>query len=297
MFKFISILCLALFATTATAQTADELQALEGSYLFEGTAPFCEAKEFRPSTYYNCNITADAEGHLHLTGFVGEVDSEEQPYFVGTYDADKKAITFCCGPDGDGEKISDRNGYCYFIYDFTLTVGTDKEGRTTLSSDSPFWFYAQKDRQWHRASYDALTFTKGAQQPTWDSYIDHPEEVEDINALLDYKVFFKDASNISVSDLDIMGLIYDENGHLYAIAVINAIFNVYGSFSANGNIATIQFHPLSALDPQVAVPALVEMFPDRPATPGQATVVFRPRGFIIDDYLLTKEIVNVVTLK
>lgn len=296
MLRILTTLCLAILTLAASAQASDEVRALEGRYLFVGSAPYCAAVEREPATFYECSIIANDEGKLLLTGFVGEVENAAAPYYTGTYDPETKSIYFCCGADADGERVTDADGFRYFVYDFTLSVGTDDEGRTTLSHTGPFWFYVSKNGNWLRASYNGLTFIKDASFPTWNGNIIQPTHAASIDDLLTYSIEFEDAHRIAASGYDIQGIIYDEGGHPYAIALVNGIIDAFGSMNARASKAVICFERFTDLNPQLSPAALAAMHTTRPATPGQATVVFRGKSFKIDGMLIEEELVNVVDL-
>lgn len=296
MLRILTTLCLAIVALVASAQASDEVRALEGRYLFVGTDPYCPAIEREPAIFYECNITANDKGQLLLTGFIGEVDNAAAPYYTGTYDPETKSIYFCCGADADGERVTDADGFRYFIYDFTLRVGTDDEGRTTLSHTGPFWFYVSKRKEWLRASYNGLTFIKDAPLPTWNGNIIQPTHAASIDDLLTYSIEFEDAHRIAASGYDIQGIIYDEDGHPYAIALVNGIVDAFGSMYARASKAVICFERFTDLNPQLSPAVLAAMRTTRPATPGQATVVFRGKSFKIDGTLIQEELVNVIDL-
>lgn len=285
-----------LSAQTAPAE-ADALLQFEGTYLFHGTDAHCDAVVRTPNNYYECNVMA-VGNELRLTGFVGNIDSKEQPYFKGTYNAEEQTVYFCCGPDADGDNIYDADGYRYFVYDFTLNVGTDSEGRLTLSRPGPFWFYASLNDAWPRASYSSLTFTKDAPLPVWNgNIIQHVSEPSTLDDLLTYTIEFENAHKVSAGQSSIMGYIFDENGELYALAMVDGIIDAIGSLQVRESRATIHFVRLSDNGVDGADSRPLAGQNKRPATPGQATVIFGKNGFVIDGNVLTKEIVQTVQLR
>lgn len=305
MLRILTILCclaITTFAASAqvsdaSAQVSDELQALEGNYLFTGSTPACSDTRLCPETFYECNITANDKGQLLLTGFIGNVDNQDFPYYTGTYNPETQSIYFYCGADNDGEKVIDRYGVNYFVYDFTLNIGKDDEGRTTLSYNSPFWFYVLQNTKWLRASYSALTFTKDVPRPTWNGRIIQSSHADSIDDLLTYSITFETAHNIAAASSDILGIIYNENGQPYAIILVNGTRDAFGSMEVRSSTATFSFVRLSDINSKFSSPFLDIPSTTRPVTPGQATVVFLPKSFIIDGILIQDEITNVIDLK
>lgn len=299
MYRILILLSSLLAATTLLAQpgeltptaTSDNvLQQLEGHYLFHGTSPYCEAPELTPNFYYDCDIM-NVDGELRLTGFVGNVANATAPYYTGTYNAEDGTVRFRCGEDLEGESVYDNDGYRYFIYDFTLSVGTDTEGRTTLSRTGPFYFYAYKNHKWPRAAYASLSFTKGATLPMWNGNINHLVSPTTIDDLLCYTLEFENAHRIAASGYDITGLIYDPEGQLYAIAIVNGIIDVFGSITLRESHATINFLRIADLAPDMQSSAAAHSA-HRPATPGRATVVFKNKSFLVDGNLLKEDIIQ-----
>lgn len=297
MTRLLIALCLALVTGSASAQMPEEFSAFAGKYIFHGTSPFCETADHMPQDYYECNITTDADNHLRLTGFVGNVDNENQPYFLGVYDADHKKVTFSCGPEDDGENIYDEEGRRYFIYSFTLDSYIDDEDSVALTKHEPFWFYTKKDGKWFRASYDGLSFTKEMPTTVWNGNIIQPSTAQTIDDLLNYPIVFENARRITPSNMGIMGMIYDKTGNPYAYTIVQDNGNSMGSMKQRGPKVTITFKRYSDLTAQSA-PALFKERQKVPAaTLDQATVVFFAKSFIIDGKLYDKDIVNVVDLK
>lgn len=302
MNRLLLLICLIWCSAALSAQTADEaLQQFEGHYIFHGTEPNCEAPALRPCYYYECDIQTLGE-QLLLTGFVGNVDSKERPFYVGTYNPDNATIRFVCGGNEDGESVYDANNYRYFLYDFTLNVGSDAEGRLTLSRPGLFMFYAANLGNWPRASYSGLTFTKGATLPHWNGNILHPNTPATLDDLLTYTIEFENSHSIAAAPTDIMGLIYDADGQLYAFALVDGVIDAFGSMKIRESRATIHFvrvgdyaESAESTDSQKAAKAqIVKGAKVAPAahTPGHATVIFKANSFIIDGQLIDYDIVQ-----
>lgn len=294
----IALLCS--FATTRAQSPADtnagELSQFEGTYLFHGTDPHCDFISLSPHFYYECDIRA-VEGKLRMTGFMGSIDNPDCPYYTGTYNPDEGTIYFYCGPDADGESIYDDDGTRFYVYDFTLNVGTDTEGRITLTRPGIFYFYAQRNNQWGHASFSNLSFTKDAPTPEWNGNIDDKNDPATLDDLLCYTIEFENAYKVEASGSDIRGFIYGEDGHLYAIAEVNGIIDAFGSLKIRDCRATVCFVKLEDLNPRLKDSILLGQLSPRPATPGQATVVFSARSFKIDGRLLDEEIVRTYDLE
>lgn len=294
-----ALICSTATLSAQTAPTADEepLRQFEGNYLFYGTDAHCDAVACRPNNYYECSIQAVGQ-ELRLTGFVGYVDSREQPYFKGTYNPDEQTIYFCCGPEADGENIYDEYNNRYFVYDFTLNVGADAEGRLTLSWPGPFWFYASHRDAWPRASYSSLTFTKDAPLPVWNGNINHlnpdPSTLDD---LLTYTIEFENAHKVVAADTDIQGYIFSEDGQLYALAMVDGVIDAIGSLTIHESRATIHFARISDFEVDDADSRPLAGQNKRPATPGQATVIFRKNSFCVDGQVIKQEIIKTFNLK
>lgn len=297
MTRFLIAICLALVTGSAWAQIPEEFSAFAGKYIFHGTSAFCETADHTPQDYYECSITTDADNHLRLTGFVGNVDNDNRPYFLGTYDAEHKKVTFSCGPEDEGENIYDEEGRRYFIYSFTLDSYIDDEDSVALTSHGPFWFYTKKDGKWLRASYDGLSFTKEMPTTVWNGNIIQPSTAQTIDDLLNYPIVFENARHIAPSNMGVMGMIYDETGNPYAYVFVQGGSDSMGSMKQRGPKVTITFKRYSDLAAQSAPAPFKASRETRPATPGQATVVFFAKSFIIDGKLYDKEIINVVDLK
>lgn len=294
-----ALLCFSsvLFAQTPSEADAEALRQFEGTYLFHGTDAHCDAVSRRPCSFYECSVAVVGD-ELRLTGFVGNIDNQEQPYFKGTYNPDAQTIYFCCGPEADGDNIYDADGYRYFVYDFTLNVGTDADGRLTLSRPGPFWFYASLNNEWPRASYSSLTFTKGAPLPTWNgNIIHHVAEPTTLDELLTYTIEFENAHKVAATDTDIQACIFDENGELYALAFVDGIIDAIGSLQLRESCATIHFVRLADNGVDGADSRPLAGQNKRPATPGQATVLFRKNSFKVDGNVVREEIVKTVQLR
>lgn len=294
-----ALLCstVALSAQTAPATDNEQLRQFEGNYLFHGTDPHCDAIAGKPYSYYECNVVAMGD-ELRLTGFVGDIDSQEQPYFKGVYNADEKTIYFSCGPDADGESIYDEEHRRFFVYDFTLNVGTDADGRLTLSRPGPFWFYASLNNNWPRASYSSLTFTKDAPMPVWNgNIIHHVAEPTTLDELLTYTIEFENARKVSAANTSIQGYIFDEDGELFALAMVDGVIDAIGSLQISESCATIHFVRLTDFDVDGADSRPLAGQNKRPATPGMATVLFRRNGFSVDGNIIKEDIVRTYSLR
>lgn len=297
MNRLLLLLCLLCCSVSLSAQTADDaLQQFEGHYIFHGIEPTCEAPALRPCYYYECDIEAVGE-QLQLTGFVGSVNSKDHPYYVGTYNPDNASIRFVCGGNEDGESVYDANNYRYFLYDFTLNVGSDAEGRLTLSRPGLFMFYTANQGNWPRASYSGLTFTKGATLPQWNGNILHPNTPVTIDDLLTYTIEFENSHSITAAPTDIMGLVYNTDGELYALALVDGIVDPIGSMSIRESRATIHFvrvddNAASADSQKAAAKAQAPRTAPASHTPGRVTVIFKANSFVIDGQLINYDIVQ-----
>lgn len=294
MNRLLLLFCLICCGAALSAQNADEaLQQFEGHYIFHGSDPACEHPALRPYYYYECDIQT-IDGQLMLTGFVGNVDNRERPYYLGSYNADNATIRFVCGGNEDGENVYGNDGCRYFLYDFTLNVGSDDEGRLTLSRPGLFMFYAASNNNWPRASYSSLTFTKNATLPQWNGNILHPNTPSTIDDLLTYTIEFEYAHSIAAANSDIMGLIYDADGNLYALALVNGIIDAVGSMSIRENQATICFVRLADLSAaeQTVVRASAGKSAPASHSPGRTTVIFKAKSFRVDGKLITEDIVR-----
>lgn len=287
----------ALSAQTLPATDNEQLRQFEGAYLFHGTDPHCDAIAGRPYSYYECHVVAVGD-ELRLTGFVGDIDSEEQPYFKGVYNADEKSIYFSCGPDADGESIYDEEQRRFFVYDFTLNVSTDADGRLTLSRPGPFWFYASINNNWPRASYSSLTFTKDAPMPVWNGNINHlnPDPTS-LDELLTYTIEFENAHKVSSADTSIQGYIFNEDGELFALTMVDGVIDAIGSLKTFESRATIHFVRLSDFSVDDADSRPLAGLNKRPATPGMATVLFRRNSFKVDGNIVQEDIVHQFRLR
>lgn len=286
-----------LSAQASVEPAAEVLRQFEGTYLFHGTDARCTDIVRRPHSYYECRLEA-VGSELRLTGFVGNIDSQEQPYFTGTYDPEAGTICFSCGPEADGDNVYDEDGYRYFIYDFTLSVGTDSEGRLTLSQPYPLWFYTSVHNEWLRASYSSLTFTKDAPMPTWNgNVIHHVAEPTTLEELLTYTLEFEDARSVTATDTDIQGYIFDENGEVYALAFVNGVLDPIGSLQVRESCAIVHFVRLADYDVPSADSNPLASQSRLPATPGQATVLFRKKSFKVDGSVVRDDIVKTIQLK
>lgn len=281
--------------TTTDDASADNaaLRQFEGNYLFCGTNPTCEAPELAPDFYYECAITA-VDDHLQLTGFIGNVDNEAFPCYTGTYHPDDGTITFHCGPDADGESVTSADFRRYYLYDFTLHVSRDAEGRTTLTRPGIFYFYAQQKRNWLHATYNGLTFTKDAPKPVWNGNINYPDSPTSIDDLLCYTLEFENAYQVAATGFDVMGFIFDAEGQPYAIAVANGTFDAYGSATFRQCRATIRFVRIADLTPQQqqSARATAPTLPKADEAPASATVVFAAKSFKVDGRIIDHEIVR-----
>lgn len=294
MNRLLLLLCLLLCSTSLMAQTADDvLHQFEGHYIFHGTDPYCEAPDKRPCFYYECDIQAD-DSQLMLTGFIGNVASQQRPYYVGTYRPEDGTIRFVCGGNEDGESVYDDNNYRYFLYDFTLTPGTDDDGHLTLCNKSSFMFYAAKAGNWPRASYSSLTFTKDATLPQWNGNINHLNAPTTIDDLLTYTIEFENSHSIAAAPTDIMGLVYDSNGELYAFALVDGVIDAFGSMSIRESRATIRFVRVDEYAESQKAAAKAGASKAAPAahTPGWVTVIFKANSFVIDGQLIDYDIVK-----
>lgn len=300
MNKTLLSLALLLPCTTLSAQTTDTpevsddvLRQFEGNYLFHGTNPACEAPLLAPNNYYECHIEA-CEGQLRMTGFIGDVLNESFPYYTGTYHPADGTISFICGPDIDGESVYDESNYCYYLYDFTLNVTTDADDRLTLYRPGEFWFYAKQQRNWRRASYSSLTFTKGATLPVWNGNINHLTTAETIDDLLTYTLEFENAHKIEASGFDITGIIYDATGRPYAMAIVNGIVDAIGSLTIRESRATIHFVKTANLSPQQRrqLPAHIDA-----SAANKAVVYFSPKSFKVDGQIVNDAIRREVLLQ
>lgn len=294
MNRLLLLISLIFCSVSLTAQTTDDaLRQFEGHYIFHGTDPTCEAPDLVPCYYYECDIQA-INDHLQLTGFIGEVDSNEHSCYVGTYNPDNATIHFVCGGNEDGESVYDFDGYRYFLYDFTVNVGSDAEGHLTLTRPGYFMFYAEKKGNWPRASYSSLTFTKDAILPVWNSNIKLPTSPTSIEDLLCYTIEFENAHSIAASGHDVMGLIYSPDGELYAMALVNGIVDVFGTMRIRESRATINFVRLADLTTTQQAAATASAGRTVPAchTPGYATVIFKAKSFKVDGQLINYDIVH-----
>lgn len=298
MNRLLLLLSLICCCTALMAQSnEDALRQFEGQYLFHGTEPACEAPSKRPNYYYECDIQARDE-QLLLTGFVGSVNSKEHPYYLGTYNPDNATIHFVCGGNEDGESVYDVSNNRYFLYDFTLNVGTDAEGRLTLTHPGLFMFYAANEGNWPRASYAAFTFTKDAPLPHWNGNILHHNSPVTIDDLLTYTIEFENAHSIAAAPTDVMGLIYDADGELYALALVDGIIDAIGSMSIRESRATVHFirvdddsaNSQKAITKAKAAQGAKIAPPSH--TPGRITVIFKANGFVIDGELINYDIVQ-----
>ena len=294
MNRLLLAIALLLPCTTLSAQTTDTpevgddvLRQFEGNYLFHGTDPSCESLYLAPNSYYECRIEV-CDGQLHMTGFIGDVDNEEFPYYTGTYHPEDGTISFICGPDADGECVRDADDYRYYLYDFTLGTTTDSEGRLTLTRPGEFWFYAQQQRNWKRASYSSLTFTKDAPLPVWNGNINHLTTAETIDDLLTYTLVFENAHKIEASGRDITGVIYDSEGNPYAMAIVNGVIDAIGSLTIRESRATIQFVRMADLNSQQRKQAPAHI--DSNGVGNKAVVYFAPKSFKVDGRLITDPI-------
>lgn len=276
------------------AQTADDaLRQFEGDYLFHGSIPYCEVAECTPASFYECSIKA-VDGQLRLAGLVGKVDNRDFPYYTGTYRPDEGTVHFFCGEEHEGDNVYDASGYRYYIYDFTLQIGTDDEGRLTLTQPGTFYFYAYNKGNWPRATYAGFTLTKDAELPHWNGNINHLTTASTLDELLTYTLEFENAHKVQASGYDIQGFIFDQNGAPYAIAMVNGFIDAFGSLTVRENIATIRFVRFDDLNPQSQqlATSYSRLVGFMPPTPGQATVLFTAKSFKVDDTLIKEKIVK-----
>lgn len=297
MFRLFLTICLAIVTSTASAQSSIDMRVFEGKYVFTGTSPFCDAEEHTPKGSYDCNITADTDGHLRLTGFVGNVDSEEKPYFQGVYDAERKRITFSCGPEGDGENIYDESGRRYFVYDFSLNVYIDDTDSIAFSHRGPFWFYTMKDDKWVHASYDGMCFTKDMVNTAWNGKTIEPITTRMLEDLLEYTIRFEKAASAAIQKDEFAAVIFNEDGFPYALALLNDSISNGGAADARRAKVTVRFHTLAEFDSSV-IDATSNLFEYRGyPTPGQVAVVFRKGSFFVDGELLEEELIHFVDIE
>lgn len=228
-----------------------------------------------------------------MTGFIGDVQNDTFPYYTGTYNPADGTISFICGPDIDGESVSDADNYRYYLYDFTLRASTDADGRLTLSRPGEFWFYAKQQRNWRRASYSSLTFTKDAALPEWNGNINHLTDAETIDDLLTYTLEFENAHKVQASGFDITGIIYDAEGSPYAMAIVNGVTDAIGSLTIRESRATIRFVKTADLNSQQRrqLPSRIDV-----AAANKAVVYFAPKSFKIDGRLISDAIRREVLL-
>lgn len=163
-------------ASTSEAGGTEEniLDQFAGKYLFTGSNPSCQEDALAPAANYQCEITVSGD-ELHMTGFLGDVDDDNTPYYTGTYNEVLGTIYFKCVDADNGCYVVDpATGIYYYIYDFTLTVGENEAGHITLSRDGVFNFYAYGS-DWVTASYSSLLFEKDGVLP------DEPEDPVDLS--------------------------------------------------------------------------------------------------------------------
>ena len=271
-----------------------ELLKYAGNYLFIGKNPQSNEEAYATEEYYDCEITVYGD-ELHLTGFIGEVEGK-MPYLVGKYDAENNRIKFS-HPGADGGFIAAENGISYYVDYFFVDV-EGEEGAYVLNrtTSAPFTFYAY-DGNYTKCSYDGFCFVQNGERPVepagWNGEIILPETAATIDDLLTYTVEFEEAKAVRAAGTDILGVVFEENGNPYAIALCNGTFDVFGGVQFNGGKATVEFVKIAALNAQLqesakSAAARIGGF----ATVGKASVVFASKSFVVDDELVTDMIVK-----
>lgn len=267
-----------------------DLSKFVGDYLFHGEGGYNNDYYYPvvPEEYYEVSIEA-VDGTLHMTGLLGDV-YESPNCYVGTYNVTDNTVTFSV-PTYWGYGYVMFGDWDYYVINdpFTLNVVEGEDGSLKLVKNDGWTFWSSN---YYYAGYTgAVEFVKVL--PVWNGNVLFSEAAS-IDDLLSCTVEFEDAQTATASNYDVLGVIYDETGDAYAIALGNEGFSVFGSVDSEGNKVSVNFVKISELnsDLQSAARIAAARIGGFQPSNGSATVVFSGKSFKVDGELVSDILVH-----
>lgn len=268
-----------------------DLSKLVGDYLFHGVGAYNNdpETEILPEEYYEVSIEA-VDGKLHMTGLLGNVYSD--PYcYVGTYNTTDNTVTFSV-PTYYNYGYVMVTDYDYFLINdsFTLNVVEGEDGSLKFVKEDGWEFLF--GWSWYKAGYTgAVELIKDGKIPAeptgWNGEVLFPEATS-IDDLLSCTLEFDGAEVVTASNHDVLGVIYDETGDPYAIAMGNEVYSVFGGVSSEANKVSVNFVKIAELNANLQDSArkAAARIGNFQSGNGSACVAFASKSFKVDGVLV-----------
>lgn len=268
-----------------------DLSKLVGDYLFHGEGGYNNdpETEILPEEYYEVSIEA-VDGKLHMTGLLGNVYSD--PYcYVGTYNTTDNTVTFSV-PTYYNYGYVMVTDYDYFLINdsFTLNVVEGEDGSLKFVKEDGWEFLF--GWSWYKAGYTgAVELIKDGKIPAeptgWNGEVLFPEATS-IDDLLSCTLEFDGAEVVTASNHDVLGVIYDETGDPYAIAMGNEVYSVFGGVSSEANKVSVNFVKIAELNANLQASArkAAARIGNFQSGNGSACVAFASKSFKVDGVLV-----------
>lgn len=268
-----------------------DLSKLVGDYLFHGEGGYNNdpETEILPEEYYEVSIEA-VDGKLHMTGLLGNVYSD--PYcYVGTYNTTDNTVTFNV-PTYYNYGYVMVTDYDYFLINdsFILNVVEGEDGSLKFVKEDGWEFLF--GWSWYKAGYTgAVELIKDGKIPAeptgWNGEVLFPEATS-IDELLSCTLEFDGAEVVTASNHDVLGVIYDETGDPYAIAMGNEVYSVFGGVSSEANKVSVNFIKIAELNANLQASArkAAARIGNFQSGNGSACVAFASKSFKVDGVLV-----------